>query len=61
MADTSPFIVKGGWFPSRTGMAHNTLLHSFLRCEMVLFSRETVVCIFYGIFPGCELVSTIVE
>ena len=38
-----------------------TLLHSFLPCEMVLLSRETVVCIFNGIFPGCELVSTIAE
>ena len=51
--DGEPLIIKGLVSPTMT------LLHSFLHCEMVLFSRETVVCIFNSIFPGCELVSTI--
>ena len=38
-----------------------TLMHSFLLLEMVLLSRETVVCIFNGIFLGFELVNTIVR
>ena len=52
---SQPLTIKGLVSPTIT------LLHSFLRREVVLFFRETVVWIFKGIFPGCELVSTIAE
>ena len=52
---SQPLTIKGLVLPKMA------LLHSFLRRETVLFSCETVVCIFNGIFPGCELVSTSAE